>query len=94
MLQSAAAAWATAPRATDTMFRYGGEEFRGPAARLPAEDAAAALERLREVTPLSQAFSAGLACWDRQKAAISATSSTGLTAARRLTLTDLDLQGL
>jgi diguanylate cyclase (GGDEF)-like protein len=64
MLKSAGAAWRSRLRVVDQLARYGGEEF---IVLLPDADPAAAgmvLDRLREVTPLGQTFSAGIACWD------------------------------
>jgi diguanylate cyclase (GGDEF)-like protein len=65
LLKAAAAAWAAQLRAVDHLARYGGEEF---ILLLHDADPAAAVEviaRLREATPLGQAFSAGVATWDR-----------------------------
>jgi len=67
LLKDATAAWSTALRSTDLLCRYGGEEFGVLMPGATAEQATEVLERLRAVTPRSQTFSAGVACWDRQE---------------------------
>jgi diguanylate cyclase (GGDEF)-like protein len=67
LLKDATAAWSAALRSTDLLCRYGGEEFGVLMPGATAEQAAEVLERLRGVTPRSQTFSAGVACWDRQE---------------------------
>jgi diguanylate cyclase (GGDEF)-like protein len=64
LLKSAAAAWHGVLRRSDMLARYGGEEF---IVLLPGVDighAAATLERLKDVTPEGETFSAGVAAWD------------------------------
>jgi diguanylate cyclase (GGDEF)-like protein len=67
LLKDATAAWSAALRSTDLLCRYGGEEFGVLMPDATAAQAAEVLERLRGVTPRSQTFSAGVACWDRQE---------------------------
>jgi diguanylate cyclase (GGDEF)-like protein len=67
MLKDATAAWSAALRSTDLLCRYGGEEFGVLMPDATAEQAGEVLERLRAVTPQSQTFSAGVACWDGQE---------------------------
>jgi diguanylate cyclase (GGDEF)-like protein len=67
LLKDATAAWSAALRSTDLLCRYGGEEFGVLMPGATAEQAAEVLERLRAVTPGSQTFSAGVACWDRRE---------------------------
>ena len=64
LLKSAAAAWSAQLRAVDQLARYGGEEFIALLPGATAELATGVLERLREVTPAGQTFSAGVATWD------------------------------
>ena len=63
-LQQLAAAWRAAIRPSDTLGRYGGEEFSLllPNCDLPA--AIEVIERLRVSVPLDERCSAGIACWD------------------------------
>ena len=63
-LQQLAAAWQAAIRPSDTLGRYGGEEFSLllPNCDLPA--AIEVIERLRISVPLDERCSAGIACWD------------------------------
>jgi diguanylate cyclase (GGDEF)-like protein/PAS domain S-box-containing protein len=64
LLREAAATWQEQLRLTDTLARWGGEEF---ALLLPASDAAAAgrvVEQLRGTLPGDATFSAGIAAWD------------------------------
>jgi diguanylate cyclase (GGDEF)-like protein len=64
LLREAVAAWTEALPATAMLARYGGEEFAVLFPGDAAPTAAAALERLRAVTPDGQTFSAGVADWD------------------------------
>jgi diguanylate cyclase (GGDEF)-like protein len=64
LLHGAAAAWAGELRASDTVARFGGEEFL---VVLPSCDAAAAsviADRLREIVPGEETASAGVAAWN------------------------------
>jgi GGDEF domain-containing protein len=51
-------------RTTDLLCRYGGEEFSVLLPNATTDQAAEVLERLRQVTPQGQTFSAGFAGWD------------------------------
>lgn len=62
LLRTAALAWREQLRAGDLIARYGGEEF-GLILHCRLKDTAIVMERLREVTPGAQTFSAGLAQW-------------------------------
>ncbi|MEV4349492.1 GGDEF domain-containing protein [Actinoplanes sp. NPDC049596] len=64
LLREAAAAWLGVLRQSDILARYGGEEFILLLPGTDVDTAAAAIERLRPVTPAGQTFSAGIAAWD------------------------------
>ncbi|GAC1531735.1 MAG: hypothetical protein NVS2B6_19850 [Thermoleophilaceae bacterium] len=64
LLKAAASAWRAQLRATDTLTRYGGEEFAAVLPSCGLDDAVALVERVREVTPASQTCSGGVAAWD------------------------------
>jgi diguanylate cyclase (GGDEF)-like protein len=64
LLKGASAAWSAQLRAVDQLVRYGGEEFLVLLPRATGEQAAVVLERLRDVTPARQTFSAGVATWN------------------------------
>ncbi|MFL5884799.1 MAG: GGDEF domain-containing protein, partial [Thermoleophilaceae bacterium] len=64
LLKASAAAWRTQLRATDTLTRYGGEEFAIVLPNCSLENATELLERVRGVTPAAQTASAGVATWD------------------------------
>jgi diguanylate cyclase (GGDEF)-like protein len=67
LLKSAAVAWSSQLRAVDQLARYGGEEF---ILLLPGAGPVLArhvLDRLAEVTPAGQTFSAGVASWNGQE---------------------------
>ncbi len=63
LLKSAAAAWRTALRQTDTLARYGGDEFAVALPGCSLAEAGNVLERLRDLTPEGQSCSVGLAEW-------------------------------
>jgi diguanylate cyclase (GGDEF)-like protein len=73
LLRSAGAVWQEQLRAGDMIARYGGEEF-GLILHCRLREAAAVMERLREVTPDGQTFSAGLAQWTGDETAERLTS--------------------
>jgi diguanylate cyclase (GGDEF)-like protein len=64
LLRDSTAAWCAHLPADGLLARYGGEEFAVllVGARLP--DVTAILDRMRQVTPAGQTFSAGVATWD------------------------------
>jgi diguanylate cyclase (GGDEF)-like protein len=64
MLKLCASAWASQLRATDILARYGGEEFSLVLPGCALADGRVLVERLREMTPLEQTLSAGIAVWD------------------------------
>jgi diguanylate cyclase (GGDEF)-like protein len=61
MLKEAAAAWSAVLRPTDTLARYGGDEFVVLLRGLDLQSARRVVERLRVATPRGQSCSAGLA---------------------------------
>jgi diguanylate cyclase (GGDEF)-like protein/PAS domain S-box-containing protein len=64
LLQQTSSAWAEALRTTDTLARYGGDEFSVILPDCPLDEALAVIERLRQSTPGPATCSAGLACSD------------------------------
>jgi diguanylate cyclase (GGDEF)-like protein len=64
LLREAVAAWTDALPDDVMLARYGGEEFAVLFPGYGPQAAAAAMERLRAVTPDGQTFSAGLALWN------------------------------
>jgi diguanylate cyclase (GGDEF)-like protein len=64
LLKASAAAWRAQLRATDTLTRYGGEEFAVVLPNCSLEDATELLERVRRATPAGQTTSAGVTAWD------------------------------
>ncbi|MBO3736833.1 GGDEF domain-containing protein [Actinoplanes flavus] len=64
LLHAAASAWQAALRPGDLLARYGGEEFGLVLDGLERDDAALLVEYLRQVTPLGQTVSVGVAIWD------------------------------
>ncbi len=64
VLKQVAGAWSGELRPTDTVVRYGGEEFAVALPGVEIAEALAVVERLRERTPEDQKFSAGVAAWD------------------------------
>jgi diguanylate cyclase (GGDEF)-like protein len=69
LLKEASAAWRSLLRPGDTLARYGGEEFGVVLVGTSPQEAVRVLDRLREVTPQGQTFSAGLVRWDGFEAA-------------------------
>ncbi|HYC82382.1 MAG TPA: sensor domain-containing diguanylate cyclase [Solirubrobacterales bacterium] len=64
LLRESAIAWDGELRGSDTLVRYGGEEFLVLLPDTAPEEAAAVVERLRAATPRGQTCSAGIAAWD------------------------------
>ncbi|MDG6108976.1 GGDEF domain-containing protein [Dactylosporangium aurantiacum] len=64
LLKEASAAWRALLRPGDVLARYGGEEFGVLLVGASTLEAVRVLDRLREVTPQGQTFSAGLVRWD------------------------------
>jgi diguanylate cyclase (GGDEF)-like protein len=64
LLKSAAAAWLDVLRRDDVLYRYGGEEFGLVLPGAAGTDALQLIERLGEVVPSGQSFSAGVASLD------------------------------
>jgi diguanylate cyclase (GGDEF)-like protein len=73
LLRDASAAWTEQLRSEDLIARYGGEEF-GLILHCRLREAASVMERLREVTPDGQTFSAGLAQWTGEESAAQLTA--------------------
>jgi diguanylate cyclase (GGDEF)-like protein len=69
LLVRAARSWRKSLRTTDTIFRYGGEEFLVVLPGASAVTAIRAMERLRVVTPQRQTASVGVAAWDGSESA-------------------------
>jgi diguanylate cyclase (GGDEF)-like protein len=69
LLKQSAAAWVTELRASDTLARYGGDEFTVALPGCTITNAKALVERLREVMPGGQTVSAGVACWNGRESA-------------------------
>ncbi|MFC7531713.1 GGDEF domain-containing protein [Actinoplanes sp. GCM10030250] len=84
LLRTASSLWQEQLRAGDLIARYGGEEF-GLILHCRLKDAAIIMDRLQEVTPETQTFSAGLAQWTGQESAeqLSARADEALYAAKR-----------
>ncbi|WP_033340917.1 GGDEF domain-containing protein [Catenuloplanes japonicus] len=85
LLCAAATAWQRQLRAADLIARYGGEEF-GLILDGELRDAVVVVERLRDVTPEGQTFSAGLAVWDggdESAEQVTARADAGLYVAKR-----------
>ncbi len=69
LLRSAAQSWRRQLRPTDTLVRYGGEEFTLVLPSCDAEQACQLIDRLRPLLPDGQTFSAGVATWDTRESA-------------------------
>ncbi|WP_250032419.1 GGDEF domain-containing protein [Paractinoplanes maris] len=84
LLRTASSAWQQQLRAGDLIARYGGEEF-GLILHCRLKDAAIVMDRLREVTPAGQTFSAGLAQWTGGESAeqLTARADAALYGAKR-----------
>jgi diguanylate cyclase (GGDEF)-like protein len=85
LLCDAVAAWQSRMRAGDLLARYGGEEFGAIITGVPLREAVEIIDRLRELTPLGQTFSAGLAGWNGEETPeqLVARADTALYAAKR-----------
>lgn len=70
LLVRAAKQWRKSLRTTDTIFRYGGEEFLVVLPGASAVTAIRAMERLRLSTPQQQTASVGVAAWDGDETAV------------------------
>jgi diguanylate cyclase (GGDEF)-like protein len=64
LLRAVSQAWRKQLRPTDTLVRYGGEEFTLVLPNCGAEQAGQLIGRLRPLMPDNQTFSAGIATWD------------------------------
>jgi len=64
LLRECAIAWDSVLRGSDTLVRFGGEEFLVLLPETGQAEAAAVVERLRAATPRGQTCSAGIAVWD------------------------------
>jgi diguanylate cyclase (GGDEF)-like protein len=64
MLRDAARAWRRELRGIDVLARYGGEEFGLILPGTTGDEGCAIVDRLRELTPMSETSSAGVAEWD------------------------------
>jgi len=69
LLRQASQSWRKQLRPTDTLVRYGGEEFTIVLPNCAADQACQLIDRLRPGLPDSQTFSAGVATWDQQESA-------------------------
>lgn len=67
LLRIAAQAWRRQLRPTDTLVRYGGEEFTLVLPSCDADQACQLIDRLRPQLPDAQTFSAGVATWDSRE---------------------------
>jgi diguanylate cyclase (GGDEF)-like protein/PAS domain S-box-containing protein len=64
LLRACAVAWDSQLRGSDTIVRFGGEEFLVVLPETEPAQAAEIVERLRAATPQEQTCSAGIAAWD------------------------------
>lgn len=69
LLKQSAAAWARELRASDTLARFGGDEFGVALPGCNLENATDLVERLREAMPGGQTVSAGVVCWNGRETA-------------------------
>jgi diguanylate cyclase (GGDEF)-like protein len=69
LLKQGAAAWVGELRASDTLCRYGGEEFTVALPGCSLSNARDIVERLRAAMPADQTVSAGVACWNGRESA-------------------------
>ena len=69
LLKQSAAAWIEELRASDTLVRYGGDEFAIALPGCTLANAKAIVEQMREVMPADQTVSAGIACWNGRESA-------------------------
>ncbi|HYA66277.1 MAG TPA: GGDEF domain-containing protein, partial [Burkholderiaceae bacterium] len=69
LLRQASQFWRKQLRPTDTLVRYGGEEFTIVLPNCAADQACQLIDRLRPGLPDNQTFSAGVATWDHQESA-------------------------
>jgi diguanylate cyclase (GGDEF)-like protein len=85
MLRAAATAWRRELRGIDVLARYGGEEFGLILPGCSVSEGAAIVDRLREMTPLGETSSAGVAAWDGSESAYALVARTdrALYAAKR-----------
>ena len=67
LLRTTAQAWNDQLRSGDLLARYGGEEFGMVLPQCSPENAFKIVERLRDLVPAQQTFSAGIAQWDGQE---------------------------
>ena len=67
LLRQASQSWRKQLRPTDTLVRYGGEEFTIVLPNCAADQACQLIDRLRPGLPDNQTFSAGVATWDHQE---------------------------
>lgn len=65
LLRESAAAWLRELRPSDTLARFGGEEFLAVLPGCPVEQASGIADRLRAAVPAGETVSAGVATWDR-----------------------------
>lgn len=84
-LKEVSANWQRVVRDTDILARYGGEEFALALPGAEVDDAAALLERLRQMTPRGERTSGGLVQWDgvESEAELVARADEALYAAKR-----------
>jgi diguanylate cyclase (GGDEF)-like protein len=69
LLKQSTAAWVRELRASDTLARYGGDEFSVALPGCTLENATDIVERLRAAMPSDQTVSAGVVCWNGRETA-------------------------